>query len=57
MKTNFDHERLEQAEAGKAMLVRIVSMLVGLIRSTSPGRVHEHSADYGARSAEATDHD
>ncbi len=31
---------------GKAMLVRIVSMLVGLIRSTSPDRVHEESGSY-----------
>ena len=31
---------------GKAMLVRIVSMLVGLIRSTSPNRVHEESGSY-----------
>jgi len=47
--------RLEQADAGKAMLVRIVSMLVGLIRSTSPSRVHEDSADYFTGSADPID--
>ncbi len=39
-------KRIEQADTGKSMLVRIVSMLVGLIRSTSPSRVHEDSVDY-----------
>ena len=34
-------KRIEQADFGKSILVRIVSMLVGLIRSTSPSRVHE----------------
>jgi four helix bundle protein len=35
--------RLEQSDCdqGKEFLCRIVSMLVGLIRSTSPDRVHE----------------
>jgi hypothetical protein len=33
----------------KAILVRIVSMLVGLIRSTSPDRVHEDKASYVTR--------
>jgi len=37
---------LAQAEPGKEILVRIVSMLVGLIRSTSPDRVHEPGAVY-----------
>ena len=50
-------KRLEQADPGKAILVRIVSMLVGLIRSTSPSRVHEDSSDYGARCAESADYD
>ena len=30
-------------------VVRIVSMLVGLIRSTSSSRVHEDSAEYGVQ--------
>ncbi|MCE9613885.1 MAG: four helix bundle protein [Lentisphaerae bacterium] len=50
-------KRLEQAEAGKAILVRIVSMLVGLIRSTSPGRVHEDPAAYITGSEPSTEHD
>jgi len=41
-------KRLENAEEGKAILVRIVSMLVGLIRSTSKSRVYEGSEDYGS---------
>ncbi|MFH0908345.1 MAG: four helix bundle protein [bacterium] len=32
---------------GKVMLARIVSMLVGLIKSNSPMRVHEDSATWG----------
>jgi four helix bundle protein len=39
-------KRLVEAGAGKTILVRIVSMLVGLIRSTSPDRVHEESGSY-----------
>jgi four helix bundle protein len=38
--------KLMEADPGKAMLARIVSMLVGLIRSTSPDRVHEDSGSY-----------
>lgn len=53
----FARKRLEQADNGKAMLVRIVSMLVGLIRSTSPCRVHEDSAKYCTSAAESADHD
>ena len=34
------------AEQGKEMLVPIVSMLVGLIRSTSADRIHEERAEY-----------
>ena len=37
----------DEAEEGKAQLVRIVSMLVGLIRRTSPDRVHEAQGEYG----------
>jgi four helix bundle protein len=39
-------KRMDSADDGKAMLVRIVSMLVGLIRSTSDSRVHEDSAEF-----------
>ncbi len=49
MKTHCDHEG---ADAGKAILVRIVSMLVGLIRSTSASRVYEEAAEHFAGSAE-----
>ena len=38
-------KRIGQADSGKEILVRIVSMLVGLIRSTSPCRVHEDSTE------------
>ncbi len=41
-------KRLAQAEPGNEILVRIVSVLVGLIRSTSPDRVHEQRAVYGS---------
>lgn len=41
-------KRIDSAEAGKVMLIRIVSMLVGLIRSTSDHRIHEDSASYRA---------
>ena len=40
-------KRIDSADSGKAILVRIVSMLVGLIRSTSASRVYEGSAAYG----------
>jgi len=43
---------IESADDGKAMLASIVSMLVGLIRSTSPIRVHEEPADYRAETME-----
>ena len=39
-------KRLVKAEPGKELLVRIVSLLVGLIRSTSSDRVHEEQAVY-----------
>ena len=42
-------KRLVEAGPGKAILVRIVSMVVGLIRSTSPDRVHEDKASYVTR--------
>jgi four helix bundle protein len=41
-------KRIDSADYGKAILVRIVSMLVGLIRSTSASRVYEDSPEYGA---------
>jgi hypothetical protein len=34
-------KQLDRADSGKAILMRIVSMLVGLIRSTSSSRVQE----------------
>jgi len=40
--------RIDSAEEGKDILVRIVSMLVGLIRSTSASRVHEEQEEYGS---------
>ena len=43
-------KRLVRAEQGKEILVRIVSMLVGLIRSTSSDRIHEERAEYEADS-------
>ena len=39
--------RVKGIEKGKESLVQIVSMLVGLIRSTSADRVHEEGAEYG----------
>ncbi|MDD4442832.1 MAG: four helix bundle protein, partial [Kiritimatiellae bacterium] len=39
-------KRLARAEQGKEILVRIVSMLAGLIRSTSADRIHEERAEY-----------
>ena len=50
-------KRIEQADSGKSMLARIVSMLVGLIRSTSPSRVHEDSVDYRTSGSESTSTD
>jgi len=41
-------KRIDSAEEGKDILVRIVSMLVGLIRSTSASRVHEEQEEYGS---------
>ncbi len=40
-------KQIQNADAGKAMLVRIVSMLVGLIKSNSDVRVHEGASHYG----------
>ena len=54
---SWGDELLEKADAGKAMLVRIVSMLVGLIRSTSPSRVHEDSANYSTSRSESNSDD
>ena len=50
-------KRIEEADFGKAILAGVVSMLVGLIRSTSPSRSHEDSAEYCARRTESTDYD
>jgi len=46
-------KRLVEAGPGKTMLVRIVSMLVGLIRSTSPDRVHEECGSYVTQNEES----
>ena len=47
---------IPSAEAGQAMLARIVAMLVGLIRSTSDVRAHEdpgsYETTYGASAAD-----
>src|SRR6056297_1868399 len=43
-------KRIDSANAGKAILVRIVSMLVGLIRSASGSRVYENPPAYCAES-------
>ena len=45
-------KRMHSVDSGKAILVRIVSMLVGLIRKTSANRVYEDSANYGIRPEE-----
>jgi len=46
-------KRLVEAGPGKAMLVRIVSMLVGLIRSTSPDLIHEECGSYVTQNEES----
>ena len=48
-------KRLVRAEQGKEIPVRIVSMLVGLIRSTSSDRIHEEPAEYEANSRRLAD--
>ena len=45
-------KRIDSADTGKSMLVGIVSMLVGLIRSTSANRVHEDPTPYCAQPEE-----
>ena len=45
------------ADSAQAILMRIVSMRMGLIRSASSSRVHEDSVDYGIRRTESTDYD
>jgi four helix bundle protein len=40
-------KRIDCADEGKTQLVHIVSMLVGLIRSTSQSRVYEEQREYG----------
>jgi four helix bundle protein len=39
----------QEMEDGKAILQAIVSMLVGLIRSNSPDRLHEEPVEYRVR--------
>jgi len=41
-------KRLDSAESGKAILARIVPVLVGLVRRASASRIHEESSLYGA---------
>ena len=48
-------KRLACAEQGKEMLVPIVSMLVGLVRSTSSDRIHEDRAEYEAGNQQLAD--
>jgi four helix bundle protein len=50
-------KRIEQPDAGKAILVGVVSMLVGLIRATSTSRVYEDSTDYCTDNARTADYD
>jgi len=57
IRSRSDKKLLAQAEPGKEILVRIVSMLVGLIRSTSPDRVHEPGAVYEPDRQRAGDYD
>ncbi|MGZ0655228.1 four helix bundle protein [Coraliomargarita sp. W4R72] len=47
---SFRKKRIEseQAEQGNAILVDVVSLLVGLIRSQNVDRVHEEPAGYNA---------
>jgi four helix bundle protein len=40
-------KRVDQVEQGKEILIRIVSMLVGLIKSSSSERLHEEREPYG----------
>ncbi len=47
-------KQLLPMDPGKEILARIVSMLVGLIRSTSSERVHEDSPAYGPMRLDAT---
>lgn len=42
----------EHAETGKAILLEVVPMLVGLIRSQNGDRLHEDPAPYNARDDE-----
>ncbi|MDD4020015.1 MAG: four helix bundle protein [Kiritimatiellae bacterium] len=48
-------KRLACAEQGKEILVPIVSMLVGLIRSTSSDRVHEERVEYESANRRLSD--
>src|ERR1035437_1288389 len=50
-------KRLVQAGPGKQILIRIVSMLVGLIRNTSSDRVHADRGVYGVERGELSDED
>ena len=64
MNTTFDHERLNVYQEAihfvvwvEEILVGIVSMLVGLIRSTSAERVHESQGSYVTADGERSKQD
>ena len=46
-------KQMVQIDPGKELLARIVSMLVGLIRSTSADRIHENVTAYGRNRTDA----
>lgn len=50
-------KRLAQVGPGKEILLRIVSMLVGLIRNTSADRVHEGGVEYEMGGGEGAEKD
>jgi len=45
----FIKKLLSELDQGKALLKDIVSLLVGLIRSNSPDRLHEEPVEYRVR--------
>ncbi len=48
-------KQIKQADSGKEILARIVTMLVGFIRHTSSHRVYDQSADYSTPPAGSSD--
>jgi hypothetical protein len=53
IKASFDHEKLDVYQES----IRFVSWGDELIRSTSPSRVHEDSADYSTSRSESNSND